>query len=456
MKKLFILFAAIVALSGCKKSDIEVFDQKPEERLSASNAEVKTALLGSPNGWIATLPTFAGGGYGFYMSFAADETVKMYSDLGTANSPSTTVLNYITPMTSTYRIKAVLGTELIFDTFNYTSYLVDPTPAVFGGVASSGYKSDIEFVYLRSKADSIFFTGKKYGQPMVMVKATAAQKAAYEAGEYKTAIDKFKAFFVTNRFPYIEIGSGASALKTGLTFDFSNVIATGKRISLTGLLADGSVASATSKFGLTIDGAGIPGGLVYQNINFVKIAWKDATTLAMYDSAGKEYIIKNNSAPVVPFATLFKYNGTYNGIFIAGQTLPAGVTSAFTAIFNGMVTRFNGTGRTLTSTEFKLVNSTTAKVEIWYMSGTSAFLADASFTYTIAGDQLTLSNYVPAVSNANWTTRITEIGAFKDFFINNTFKIDWAISSNASISPLGAIYLSTNPGSFMYGTPRKN
>ncbi|MFN0293705.1 DUF4302 domain-containing protein [Pedobacter helvus] len=455
MRKLLILFTALIALASCKKSNVEIFDERPEVRMSMSLAEVRTALLGAPNGWIATMPTSAGGGYGFYMQFDASENVTMYSDLGVANSPSTTTLDYVTPLTSTYRLKAVLGVELIFDTFNYTSYLVDPMPSVFGGAAATGYKSDIEFLFTRATTDSLIFTGKKYRQVMAMVKATAAQKASYEAGGYKTAIDNFKAFFENIKNPYIEYTSGSATLKAAISMNFSNVLATGKRVSFTGLLADGAVATAESKFGLTIDGASLPAGLSFQGINFTRIAWKDATTMAFYDTKGSEYVIKSNPVPLTPLASLYKYNGTYNGLFISGQVLPAGVTSDFNGVFNAMVNRFNGTGRTITSVEFKLLNSTTAKLEIWYMSNTSAFLADASFTYTYVNDVITLSNYVPAVSNANWTTRITQIGDFKDWFINGTFRVDWVVSSNPATGTLGGLYRTTDAGSVMYGTPRK-
>ncbi|MCY1534856.1 hypothetical protein D9M68_702400 [compost metagenome] len=292
---------------------------------------------------------------------------------------------------------------------------------------------------------------------MVMVKATAAMKASYEGGEYKAAIDKFKAFFADTPYPYIDVASGSSTLKAGISSDFTNVLATGKRFTFTGLAANSSVSKADAKFAYTLDGGRLLGkGLVYQGITFVRIAWKDATTMAVYDSAGKEYIIKSSPVPLTPFPNLFNYNGTYNGIFISGQTLPAGVTSEFNALFNGMVSRFNGTNRTITSVEFKLTNSTTAKVEIWYMSGTSAFLADASFNYTYSNGVITLSNYTPAVSNANWNTRITEIGAFKDWFINATLRLDWVASSNPSVGLLGGLYQANNANSVMYGAPRKN
>lgn len=294
MKRILIIFALLAVFASCKKSNEEIFNKKPEERLSISVSDAKASLLSAQNGWIATLPTAAGGGYGFYMSFDESQNVKMLGDLNTAAIS--------TSATSTYRLKAVMGTELIFDTFNYISLLVDPVPSVFGGAAGSGYKSDIEFLFTRSTADTLVLTGKKYGQVMKLVKATAAQKTSYENGGYKTAIDKFKSFFTVTKNPYIEITSGSNTLKVGMTFDFNNTLATGKRVNFSGLLADGqTIGKGTAKFGFTIDGAElVEAGLVYQGITFKRYAWKDATTLAIYDSAGKEYIIKSNATPLIP------------------------------------------------------------------------------------------------------------------------------------------------------------
>lgn len=444
MKKLFILFTALIAFGSCKKSSDPVFEQKPEERLKESITEVRAKLLSSPSGWIATLPTFAGGGYGFYMSFDEAENVKMMGDLNNTS--------IVTPGTSTYRLKTVLGTELIFDTFNYISLLVDPVPSVFGGAAATGYKSDIEFVHNRSTADSLFFTGKKYGQPLVMVKATAAQKALYEAGDYKTAIDKFKAFFSNTRNPYIEYTSGNATLRAGMSLDFNNTLATGKRVNFTGVLADGaSTAAGTAKFALKLDGADLlGGGLVFNGITFVKILWKDATTLAVYDKTGKEYIIKSNPTPLTPLYLLLKYNGTYRRISV-GSSLPTGVNSKFNAIYQALATRLGALSprRTIVSITFTLTNSTTATVAVSPNNGTSTFVANATFNYTINNDVITLTN--PAY-DGNWTARGTEYDGVRDFFLSGPFKIDWVTSTDpANALTMGGLYRVADPTSYFYG-----
>ncbi|WP_315815326.1 DUF4302 domain-containing protein [Paraflavitalea speifideaquila] len=55
MKKqlLYILCAALL-LAGCDKDDAKIFDETPEERMSARINELNTALLSSEHGWKAS------------------------------------------------------------------------------------------------------------------------------------------------------------------------------------------------------------------------------------------------------------------------------------------------------------------------------------------------------------------------------------------------------------------
>lgn len=413
-------------------------------------ALVNTTLTSAPNGWIVTLPTSAGGGYGFYMDFSTDQKVTMYSDVSDAAMA--------TAATSTYRVTTGLGALLSFDTYNYLSVLQDPKSSVYGGLQGSGFSSDVEFNYVRSSADSLIMVGRQFRQPLIMVKATAAQKALYVAGSYKTAIDKFKSFFTTTANPYIEILTGSTTLKAGISVNTSNNMSSGKRVSFTGLLADGvTTASGISKFAFKIDAMDlVGGGLIYQGITFVKFAWKDATTLALYDSTGKEYIIKSNPTPLVPFKTLFKYNGAYNGIMITGRTLPAGVTSGWNALWSSQIANYDLNAVTMESMQFRLITANTAKVEAWFVSGTTRYLADASYTYVINDDVITLSNYVPSASNANWNNGWV-ITAIKNYFITSpTLKLDWVVSSNASVTGLAGLYKVSDPTNFYYGVAIKN
>lgn len=428
MKKILYLFVTCLALASCQKdSFVSDFDQKPEERMAESIAKVNTTLTSSPNGWIATLPTNAGGAYGFYMNFNANQDVTMYGDL---NDNTSTKLG-----TSTFRVKTGLGADLIFDTYNYISMLADPNASVFGGVTGTGLKSDVEFTYVRSSADSIIFVGKAYRQPLTLVKANAAQKAIYTVTDgYKTAINKIKTFFTTTSNPYIEVNAGASVLKVGLALNATNTLATGKRLNLTGVLADGKTVSAvTQKFAFDAEGVSIvSGGLVWEGITFVKMRWKDATTLALYDSTGKEYIIKPSVSPLVPLYQLWgtKYNGMlseYKTIYPATTTKGAdilnyfhnGLISAITGGFNFNYGRinfvWNTTNKRLTINGFTSQNG-----------GTSGWTTAIIYNYTVTDAGVFKFTLNTAASGGYATNPLSKLHAF---MLANTVTFDYYVDN---------------------------
>ena len=328
MKKIH-LFSLITlfALSflGCKKdSYVAKFDQLPQERIGAQIDLVKNALTGSPNGWIATLPTGLGGGYGFYMNFDKEGFVTMVADLTAASTA--------TVEKSQYRVKQDMGAALSFDTYSYISILNNPEPGSLGGNGNirDGFKSDIDFVYDHSSADSLVFKGKRYRQTFTLVKATAEQKAKYLNAEYGTAIDKFKKFFTDNPNAYFETDNG---LKVAVEPNGSNSLNAGKRVTFTSILANDAIVSATAKFAYTISKMDIlDSGLVFDKNYYVRIAWKDATTMAVYDKNNKEYILKNNPTPLLP---LYKMWGSkYNGMLSNFKTIYPGTSAKGADLLN--------------------------------------------------------------------------------------------------------------------------
>lgn len=317
MKKVLYLFMVLLTFAGCKKEEELNFDDRPEVRMNQSISELNTTLTSATNGWIGTMSTEAGGGYGFYMTFdGKNQIVQMIGDMTDASATT------LTP--STYRVKANAGAELIFDTYNYISLLSDPNPASFGGATGTGLKSDVEFLFERSTADSLILTGKKYRQVLKMVKATAAQKTAYTSGGLKTTIDKIKTFFSASRYPYVDIVSGNATIKAGISINFTNNLAAGKRVNFTGVLADGkTVAGGASKFAFTISGAELVGnGLVYNGITFVRVIAKEDGSIAFIDVAGKEYIVKNSTSPLTPLFLLI--GAGYANVAVPNATTYAG------------------------------------------------------------------------------------------------------------------------------------
>lgn len=386
MRKIIYLFTVLLIFAGCKKSGFESkFDEPAEVRIGNAISEVNTKLTTATDGWIATLPTQAGGGYGFYMTFdAATQEVNMYGDM---SDPAATTFRK-----STFRVKANAGAELIFDTYNYISLLQDPDPSAFGGVTGFGLRSDVEFIHDHSTADSMVFSGKKYRQPLILVKATAEQKAAYMGEGYKTAIDKLKDFFSTTKNPYIEITSEAGTVNAGITMNSSNDVNAGKRISFTGLLTDDkTIGTADSKFAFKLDGADLLGeGLVFEGITFVRIRWKDATTLAFYDASGKEYIVRSSPSPLLPLYLLI--GSGYRNVVVPNATTYPGWSTDFIARRAASATgvrRWNiGAGPLLLQTLSFSFNDVTKKMVLIVDTpdGTNDFWLTFNYTYTKTED----------------------------------------------------------------------
>ena len=436
------MMTCLVLASCSKDSFVSNFDEKPEERIAKSISLVESTLTSAANGWVVTLPTSAGGAYGFYMSFNTDEDVTMYADLNDNTSTNLGV--------SKYRVKGGLGAELIFDTYNYISMLADPNNGVFGGSGNTGHRSDVQFIFDKVNGDTISFLGKNYRQKLTMIKATSAQKTAYMAGELKASKDKLTSFFASTKYPYIEIGTGANLLKAAVSVNFTNALSTGKRIELNALKGD-VVTSGKGKFSIGINGIDIT-GLTYEGIVFVSARWKDSNTLVLFDNFGKEYVVKSNPVPLTPLALQFGFPSTfpYKRITISSAGLPAGVNSKFTAVYQQMQALFVSGGRSVTSTNFVFKSNSVFMVEINYLSGTSAFVASADYNYTRAGDVITLDSN--PIGNVNWPTRAVQIKPLADYMLTGPFKIDWVTSTDPNAGNLGGLYRTADPTSYIYGT----
>ncbi|RYZ50698.1 MAG: DUF4302 domain-containing protein, partial [Chitinophagaceae bacterium] len=320
-----LLMLFTVSFFACKKDTyVAQFDKLPQERMNEQMTMVKNALIGAENGWVATLPTGLGGGFGFYMSFDAEQFVNMVADLND-NAAAT-------PQKTQYRIRQDMGTALTFDTYNYISILNNPETSAVGGTIREGFRSDIDFIFDRANGDTLVFIGKRYRQTFTLVKATAAQKAKYLGGEYKTSISQFKQFFIDNPNAYIELDNGQ---KVSVEPNGGTSQNAGKRITLTAILQNDAIVSNMAKFAYTIDRMAIlDSGLKFNGVTFTRIAWKNATTLAMYDATGKEYIINNSPTPLLPLYKLWgsKYNGmlsNFKAIYPGTSTKGAEILNFF-------------------------------------------------------------------------------------------------------------------------------
>lgn len=446
MKRLLIFIALLSILVSCKKTSyVAKFDKTPQERAADQISLVSTTLTGATNGWIATLPTRAGGGYAFYLTFDNQQNVTMYGDLNDA-SATTFAKSY-------YRVKQDIGTDLVFDSYSYLAMLNDPNGAVLGGQDKIGYQSDVDFTYDHVTADSIIFIGKKYRQPFKLVKATAAQKALFDANGYKAAIDKFKAFFTETKYPYIEMVTAGVTIKVGVNVNLTNNLSTGKRASFTGVLSDGkTIGVGNEKIALTLDGASIlNAGLTYADVKFVKFSWKDATTLAVYDNTGKEYIIKSSANSVTPLHLLI--GTSYGTVTLPNATTYPGWGADYVARRATSTTAMLNGGYALRLEQMAFsFNNVTKKMtlRVNMPQNSTQYVGTINYTYTKTDAGVYKFNYVDADGNGALCVNFMAPLLGQRLHVD-TFTVDYLV--NPTTGALMAQFTSIQNPTFSFAGP---
>lgn len=424
----------MLAMSCSKPKEVELeLGGDPDSRISDTLAYVKKTLVDAPYGWKASLTTEYSGGYGFYMQFGANDRVKMIADLDNRTS--------LEVKESTYRVRQIMAATLSFDTYTYLTMLQDPDPSVFGGQAGKGMGSDIEYDYVKTHGDTLFFDGRKFHKPLILVKAKEDEQKAYLENGFGVNRNSFLDFLNSNS--YLNISVPSIEGKIEVVFSDEN-----KTFSFT-YISEGEISALEGKFNYDLGGLNFAEPIKLNGISFLKAKLSNGK-LVLIDSFNKEYEVQQSPVPVLPITAFFGYRDTYNAIQVEGPVMPGGINSEFNALWNNQIANYGLNNASMISMTFRLVNSQKAKLEVWFKIGTSSYLADASFDYVMTGNEIKLSNYIPSVSNTNWNNGWV-ITAIKNYFINAEFKLDYISSSNANVKGVGGLIKADNPNSFFYG-----
>lgn len=419
LKQILSWMILLIMVSSCQKKELDlVFGETPEVRMNAKIDSILTALVSSPNGWKANVATSLKGGYGFYFAFNRDQVVEMVADLTDASASNLVASNY--------RVKQDNGATLIFDTYNYISMLNDPNPNVYNGTIREGLRSDLEYRFKRSTADTIVFVGKRYANELVLVKATKAESDQYRGGAYKTGIDLTKKFFTDNANPYIEVEGEGGNYQMAITISNANKI-----FELASLLPDGTTSAASGKFAYTLDGLEvINDGLTYRGVTLKYAVW-EAGKLFMIDSKGKKYEIKNSLQPLLPLYKLIgsKYVG-FRSPFLTyfPGTSPAGLT-ILQRFHNGLA---SGTGYSFNNgyldIGFDVLNK---RVTLSGFSsqngGTSGWITTIVYNYTLDDQTGIYTLKLRDAAAGGYTAPILNL--MDDFLKNSRIKFDYHTDS---------------------------
>ena len=191
MKKIILGTAlAFVALTmtSCLHDNEELFDTPAAERLEQAVKADKELLESAANGWQMRYYTgrdYTGGGYTMYMKFKNGKA-SVSSDIAPASMVTT----------SSYDVTKDQGPVLTFNTYNVIlHYLAQPYQSDV-----DGEQGDYEFVITRTTQDSIYVTGKKWGNKFVMTRVPADQS-------WKESINKMQSIIYAMPFSYMPVAS---------------------------------------------------------------------------------------------------------------------------------------------------------------------------------------------------------------------------------------------------------
>lgn len=279
------IILASIAFSSCHKKEDTVFDKSIDERLNETLAADQKALTGAQYGWKGFIyPSgLKGGVVAFYFKFNDSNRVEMFSDFDSASA--------VTPMTASYRLKALQQPSLLFDTYSYVHVLADPDGSVNGGDYGAGLGSDFEFAIDSVVKDSVKLTGRFNKSKAFLVKATQAEMQAYYNKQYKNRPFANISKYITY-FKRLIIGSTQYEIKVNQTT---------RTITLTWVDDKGTVHSVTTGYYYTPDGIALSPAVV-----------DGANVIASLNN-----ISYSNSGPTMTFTV----NGTSSSIVGSGEPI---------------------------------------------------------------------------------------------------------------------------------------
>jgi hypothetical protein len=286
MKKIFIYtIVVIIGFSGCNKKEDTVFDKSIDVRLNEKLAADQKALTGAPYGWKGLIypAGLKGGVVAFYFKFDTSNRVEMFSDFDPASA--------ITPMTASYRLKALQQPSLLFDTYSYVHVLADPDGSVNGGDYGGGLGSDFEFAIDSIAGDSVKLTGRFNKSKAFLVKATQAEMKSYYDKQYSNRLFSNISKYTTY-FKRLVTGSSQYEIKVNQTT---------RTLTLTWVDDKGVEHTVTTGYyyttnGIALSPAFVDGPNVISSLN--DISWSGSTSTLSFTVNGTASAIVGSGEPI--------------------------------------------------------------------------------------------------------------------------------------------------------------
>ncbi|MDR6783890.1 DUF4302 domain-containing protein [Pedobacter africanus] len=420
MKKIFILgLFALLSMQACKKDQELIDGKRPEERVAEDLEKYRSELINSPNGWVAYLgTTLVGGGYNFYMSFDKDNKVIMRADYNSDIA--------LESVQSTYRVKQVMAPSIIFDTYSLLHLLQDPDPNFFEGDLAVGYGSDFEFEIREQVGDTIKLIGKKRKAPLVLVKATADQKAFYTSDVFSDNIDEITNYLADNPFTYV-LDPKDNSKKVQVSIKPNVRARTFSFISTNG--ADAVINSGTFSFSST--GLRLNSPIKNGDDAYTSVTWdKTVNKLFLISTKGAKVEVFVSNTALFPLELLL--GPVFSAVTVPNATTYPGWSANFAsrraAAANAILTGQYGLRLDLMQFLFNTkANTMTLSAAVY--QGANGFIAEYSYNYVKTAGNIFKFNYVS--SNGNGGLIVTGMAPLLAQRINvDRFKLDYFVNPN--------------------------
>jgi hypothetical protein len=283
-KSLLYIAAAIIGLSACNKHE-DAFDKSPDERINETLAKYQSVLTSSQYGWKGLIypAGLKGGVVAFYFKFNESNRVEMFSDFDATS--------VVTPMTASYRLKALQQPALIFDTYSYVHVLADPDKAVNGGSYGAGLVSDFEFAIDSIAGDTVKLTGRFNKSKAFLVKASQQEMQNYYDKKYANRLFDNISKYITY-FKRLVVGGTQYEIKV-------NQIT--RTITFTWVDGNGNIQTKTTGYYYTPDGivlspAFSDGATIISSLN--NMSWNGTTTTLTFSVNGTASSIVGSGQPI--------------------------------------------------------------------------------------------------------------------------------------------------------------
>lgn len=386
------LFALLI-MQACKKDQELIDGLRPEERVAADLEKYRTELVNSSNGWVAYLSTtLVGGGYSFYMSFDKENKVIMRADYNSDIA--------LESEQSTYRVKQVMAPSIIFDTYNLLHLLQDPDPSFFDGDYAVGYGSDFEFEIREQVGDTIKLVGKKRNTPLILVKATAEQKAFYTSDQFSESIEGITSYLIDHPFTYIPDPKDSNK-KIQVSINTEVRSRSFSLISVNGT----EIITNSGIFSFSDGGVRLNNPIKNGDETYIQVFWdKDAKKLFLVSANGTKTEILSSSTPILPLDLLL--GSVYSSITVPYATSYPGWSANF-------VTRRAAAAAAILGGPYRLrldymqflfnTKANTLTINAAVYQGANGFLAVYSYTYVKAANGSFKFTFVGANGNGTLT-----------------------------------------------------